>query len=110
MEQRKGKVYDEVFIYNMRYKGSVEDRIHSLLSVRLENIHNMFGQLPDILQDVWIDVALNDIEEAQKRIDAIPKEHPFELRYHLNIGKVDWESCAKVLDKMEKRRHLMTGW
>jgi superfamily II DNA or RNA helicase len=108
--QRIGQVYDEVFIYNMRYKGSVEDRVHYLLSERFENIHGMFGQIPDVLEDVWIDVALNDIEEAQRKIEAVPKIHPFNLRYHVNVGKVDWESCVKVLDSTEKRKHLMTGW
>ena len=116
LEQRKGRIqrigqtYDEVFIYNIRYKGSVEDRVHYLLSERLENIHGMFGQIPDVLEDVWIDVALNDIEEAKRKIDAVPKTHPFNLRYHVNVGKVDWESCVKVLDSTEKRKHLMTGW
>ena len=108
--QRIGQVYDKVYIYNMRYKGSVEDRVHSLLSERFANIYGMFGQIPDVLEDVWIHVALNDIEEAKRKIDAIPKQHPFELRYHVNVGKVDWESCAKVLDSREKRKHLMTGW
>ncbi|WP_422448090.1 phospholipase D-like domain-containing anti-phage protein [Thermoanaerobacterium sp. DL9XJH110] len=108
--QRIGQIYDKVFIYNMRYKGSVEDRVHSLLSERLANIYGMFGQIPDVLEDVWIHVALNDIEEAKRKIDAIPKQHPFELRYHANVGKVDWESCAKVLDSREKRKHLMAGW
>lgn len=108
--QRIGQVYDEVFIYNMRYKGSVEDRVHYLLSERFENIYGMFGQIPDVLEDVWIDVALNDIEEAKRKIDAIPKTHPFDLRYHVNVGHVDWESCAKVLDSVEKRKHLMNGW
>ncbi|WP_227764540.1 phospholipase D-like domain-containing anti-phage protein [Zhaonella formicivorans] len=108
--QRIGQVYDKVFIYNMRYKGSVEDRVHSLLSERFANIYGMFGQIPDVLEDVWINVALNDIEEAKRRIDVIPKQHPFELRYHVHVGKVDWESCAKVLDGREKRKHLMAGW
>lgn len=108
--QRIGQIYDEIYIYNMRYKGSVEDRVHSLLSERFENIYGMFGQIPDVLEDVWIDVALNDIEEAKRKIDAIPKQHPFELRYHVNISKVDWESCAKVLDSKEKRKYLMIGW
>jgi hypothetical protein len=84
--------------------------VHSLLSERLGNIHGMFGQLPDVLQDVWIDVALNDIKEAKRRIDEIPKQHPFELRYHVNVGKVDWESCVNVLDGKEKRKYLMNGW
>lgn len=108
--QRIGQVYDKVYVYNMRYKGSVEDRVHSLLSERFANIYGMFGQIPDVLEDVWIHVALNDIEEAKRKIDAFPKQHPFELRYHVNVGKIDWESCAKVLDNREKRKHLMAGW
>lgn len=36
----------------MRYAGSVEDRVHELLSQRLENISRLFGQLPDRLEDV----------------------------------------------------------
>lgn len=116
LEQRKGRIqrigqtYDEVYIYNMRYKDSVEDRVHSLLSERFENIYGIFGQLPDVLEDVWINVALNDIEESKKIIDDVPKQHPFELRYEENVGKVDWESCEKVLDKEEKRKYLMNGW
>ncbi len=108
--QRIGQVYDKVYIYNMRYKGSVEDRVHSLLSERLANIYGMFGQIPDVLEDVWIHVALNEIEEAKRKIDAIPKQHPFELRYHVNVANVDWEGCAKVLNNREKRKHLMAGW
>lgn len=108
--QRIGQIYDKVYIYNMRYKDSVEDRVHKLLSERFANIYSMFGQIPDVLEDVWVHVALNEIEEAKKKIDAIPKQHPFEIRYHVNVGKVDWENCARVLDKKEKRRHLMMGW
>jgi len=101
--QRIGQIYDEVYIYNMRYKDSVEDRVHELLSERLENIHNIFGQIPDILEDVWVDVALNNIEEAKKRINALPKKNPFELRYNERLRKIDWESCANVLDNDEKK-------
>ena len=108
--QRIGQVYDEVYIYNMRYKDSVEDKVHHILSERLENIHNLFGQIPDILQDVWIDVALNDIEKAKERIDSVPKKHPFDLRYQTCVGEIDWESCSKVLDVDEKRKYLMNGW
>mgnify|MGYP005853731819 CR=1 FL=1 len=56
LEQRKGRIQrigqlnDTVHIYNMRYKDSVEDRVHHLLSSRLESIYNVFGQLPDVLE------------------------------------------------------------
>lgn len=93
----------------MRYKGSVEDRVHELLSDRLEGIYTLFGQIPDVLEDVWIDVALGEIERAKQTIDAVPKQHPFELRYH-RISKVPWESCVEVLDTANRRQHLMQGW
>src|SRR5438093_13388031 len=64
LEQRKGRIQrigqprPEVLIYNMRYRGSVEDRVHQLLSDRLRTIRDLFGQLPDTLEDVWVQLAL----------------------------------------------------
>lgn len=107
--QRIGQVRPEVDIYNMRYAGSVEDRVHELLSERLESISRLFGQLPDTLEDVWISVALGRIEDAKKTIDAVPDEHPFALRYH-EVERVDWESCARVLAEDVKRQSLICGW
>jgi superfamily II DNA or RNA helicase len=115
LEQRKGRIQrigqlrDTVDVYNMRYAGSVEDRVHELLSERLEGIATLFGQIPDILEDVWIDIALGEVERAKRTIDAVPQKHPFELRYH-TIEKVDWESCANVLDADERKRVLAQGW
>jgi superfamily II DNA/RNA helicase len=115
LEQRKGRIQrigqqrDTVDVYNMRYAGSVEDRVHALLSERLENIATLFGQIPDILEDVWIDIALGEIDRAKRTIDAVPKQHPFELRYH-RVEKVDWEGCSRVLDTDARKRSLMTGW
>lgn len=116
LEQRKGRIQrigqinDEVHIYNMRYKDSVEDRVHSLLSERLQNIYEIFGQLPDVLEDVWVDVAQNNIERAKQRINELPKKHPFESRYNNSVDTVDWESCARVLDRREMRKYFEQGW
>jgi superfamily II DNA/RNA helicase len=115
LEQRKGRIQrigqlrDMVDLYNMRYAGSVEDRVHDLLSERLENIATLFGQIPDILEDVWIDFALGEIDQARKMIDAVPRKHPFQIRYR-PIQKVNWESCARVLDAEERKRRLSAGW
>jgi superfamily II DNA or RNA helicase len=107
--QRIGQVHDTVQIYNMRYRGSVEDRVHELLSSRLENVYHLFGQLPDILEDVWVAVALGNREEAQRIIEAVPQQHPFEVRYSA-VEKVDWESCQTVLSAKEKHRRLSEAW
>lgn len=44
--QRIGQIRDEVLLYNMRYRDSVENRVHELLSERLEDIFELFGQVP----------------------------------------------------------------
>ena len=107
--QRIGQVRSEVDVYNMRYANSVEDRVRELLSERQENIFKLFGQLPDTLEDVWVKVALGQIEEAKQTIDAVPDRHPFTLRYH-EVKRVDWESCARVLADDAKREALTRGW
>ncbi len=107
--QRIGQIHDLVQIYNLRYKDSVEDRVHEILSDRLKDIYNLFGQIPDVLEDVWMAVALGEKKEARRIIDALPKSHPFEIRY-AKVEKINWESCVRVLDRREKEHILKAGW
>lgn len=116
LEQRKGRIqrigqeYDTIYIYNMRYKDSIEDKVHKRLSERLKNITDVFGQVPDTLEDVWINIALGEEEEAMKIIDEVPEKHPFENRYNTNVEHIDWDSCSRVLDRFEKRKALKKNW
>ena len=107
--QRIGQIHDTVEVYNMRYKDSVEDRVHELLSDRLQDIFSLFGQIPDVLEDAWVAMALGEKERPKKIIDELPKSHPFELRY-THVAKINWESCRQVLDAAEKQRVLTAGW
>ena len=115
LEQRKGRIQrigqirDEIYVYNMRYLGSVEDRVHELLSSRLEDIHGLFGQIPDVLEDVWIEVANGEVEEAKKLIESVHPEHPFDEKYN-RVADIDWESCATVLAESDKLEILSRGW
>lgn len=120
LEQRKGRIQrigqerDEVFIYNMRYKDSVEDRVHSLLANRLKNIQDLFGQIPDTLEDVWVEVAMKKIDDAEKIIQDFSENdlHPFYNKYQNqeNVKPINWEDCSIVLDRYEKRKYLIKGW
>lgn len=115
LEQRKGRIQrigqlkETVYIYNMRYLDSVEDRVHQLLSQRLEHIKNLFGQIPDVLEDVWVELAIGNTEKAKQIIDSIPPRHPFEMKYD-KIENIDWESCEVVLNDYERRIWLLQGW
>ena len=116
LEQRKGRIQrigqnrETVYVYNMRYKGSVEDRVRDLLSDRLQSIHQMFGQIPDTLQTIWIDEALGDREVAKQTIDKLPDQHPFEMKYNQIQNKVNWESCTQVLDSSDRKQALLKSW
>jgi superfamily II DNA or RNA helicase len=115
LEQRKGRIQrigqirDEIWILNLRYQDSVEDRVHELLSSRLAEIHGLFGQIPDVLQDAWVDVAIGEEEQAKKLIDNIRSVHPFDERYS-RVENIDWESCSNVLNESEKLSVLRKGW
>jgi len=54
-------------------------------------------------------VALKDIDTAMHTIDAVPTRHPFEVRYQ-KVEKVNWESCANVLNAADRRKYLAEGW
>jgi len=117
LEQRKGRIQrigqlaNRIYIYNMRYKGSVEDKVHNRLSGRLQDIYTLFGQIPDVLEDVWIAIAQKDEARAELAISKLPKKNPFVLKYEEAIPDCgDWEKCAVVLDKSEEWQELMRGW
>jgi ERCC4-related helicase len=115
LEQRKGRIQrigqtrETVYVYNMRYQGSVEDRVHEMLSARLKNIHDLFGQVPDTLEDAWIEVAEGREQKARQTIGQIPEKHPFEAKYN-QIQSINWESCSEVLNKHAVTECLTATW
>jgi len=116
LEQRKGRIQrigqarSEVWIANLRYRDSVEDRVHSVLADRLEAIHGLFGQIPDTLEDVWVQVALNDENAAKQLIDrTVATRNPFDVKYS-KVEDADWETCASVLNGTSMKELLSRGW
>ncbi len=117
LEQRKGRIQrigqlaEKIYIYNMRYKNSVEDKVHSRLSSRLQDIFSLFGQIPDVLEDVWVAIAQNDVERAELAINNLPQKNPFISKYETEIPDCgDWEKCSVVLDKKDELDELLRGW
>lgn len=116
LEQRKGRIQrigqarSEIWIANLRYRDSVEDRVHQVLADRLEAIHGLFGQIPDTLEDVWVQVALNDEQAANQLIDRTTvTRNPFDAKYS-KVEDADWESCSTVLDPRSVKEQLSKGW
>ena len=110
LEQRKGRIQrigqarSEIWIANLRYRDSVEDRVHQVLADRLEAIHELFGQIPDTLEDVWVQVALNDEQAANQLIDrTTATRNPFDVKYS-KVEDADWETCASVLNSVSRNQ------
>jgi len=116
LEQRKGRIQrigqarNEIWIANLRYRDSVEDRVHQVLADRLEAIHGLFGQIPDTLEDVWVKVALNDEAAANQLIDrSSMTRNPFDIKYS-KVEDADWETASAVLEPMAVKELLSKGW
>ena len=84
-------------------------KVLDIYTDRLQDIYRLFGQIPDVLEDVWIAVALGEKDRARKIIDVLPRVHPFEIRY-TKVEKVNWETCRSVLDGTAKMSILTSHW
>jgi len=116
LEQRKGRIQrigqarSEIWIANLRYRDSVEDRVHQVLADRLEAIHGLFGQIPDTLEDAWVQVALNDEQAARQLIDrTTATRNPFDVKYS-KVEDAAWETCTSVLNSVSMKEILSCGW
>ena len=116
LEQRKGRIQrigqarSEIWIANLRYRDSVEDKVHQVLADRLEAIHGLFGQIPDTLEDVWVQVALNEEQAANQLIDRTSAtKNPFDAKYS-KVEDADWETCSLVLEPIAVKELLSRGW
>ena len=116
LEQRKGRIdrigqlAAAIDILNLRYRGSVEDEVHGALSSRLQQIRSIFGTIPDTLEDVWVAMALGEVEQARRRISEVPSRHPFDLRYAQDLPETAWERCAEVLDHYDVLSVMKQPW
>jgi superfamily II DNA/RNA helicase len=116
LEQRKGRIErigqeaEAIDILNLRYRNSVEDDVHRALSHRLKDIHDVFGTVPDTLEDVWVRVAEGEMEVARRLIDAVPRQHPFALRYTAQLPALDWDKCEQVLNRLDLIETLKRPW
>lgn len=101
--RRHGQVYNEVYVYNLFYRGSVEEYVHSVLKRRIEHTEGMIGPIIPVLGDERIRDVIED-EEIRN------EEHPFDIKYRNHVAKVDWENINVVLNDEERIGHLIKPW
>ena len=83
LEQRKGRIHrfgqvnEEICIYNIFYRNSLDSKVYKKLSKRFENIFNVLGTVPDEIADEWIKCLSEssfEKEKVQKKLNLYEKE------------------------------------
>lgn len=119
LEQRLGRIKrigqrrQNVDMLNLVYHDTQDERVYGALSRRMKDRYDIFGSLPDVIEDEWIE----DIEKLDEMMDRYihlrqKARDVFEMRYE---RKVDpdaerWELCSQVLSRRDIMERLSRQW
>lgn len=119
LEQRLGRIkrYGQTRKYvdmlNLVYHDTQDEKVYSVLSDRLQDTYDIFGSLPDTIEDDWIE----DEENMRKRMDSYIQErdkaqNAFSVKYRTSVNPESnkWELCAKVLSRKNIVEILRKPW
>lgn len=113
--KRFGQMRRTVDMLNLVYAQTRDEKVYSVLSRRLKDKFDIFGSLPDTLDDDWIDDQERMEDELDKYIERRQAaKNAFEIRYQthesVDPGKDRWELCSRVLARTELLERLSEGW
>jgi superfamily II DNA or RNA helicase len=119
LEQRLGRIKrfgqsrKYVDMLNLVYADTQDEKVYNVLSERLKDTYDIFGSLPDTIDDDWID----DEEELEKRMDSYIHERKnaqdaFSVKYRSTLDPEAnlWERCAAVLSRRDIINALSEPW
>ena len=112
--RRIGQARKSVDILNLVYADTQDERIYQRLSERMAGAYDIFGKLPDVLDDDWID----DIEDALKKMESYlhlkqEREDVFGSRYGSTLVDTDrerWLTWSRVIARTNLQETLRTPW
>ena len=98
---------------NLVYSETQDEKVYNVLSERLRDAYDIFGSLPDTIEDEWI----TDEEELRSRMNEYMHERKkaldaFTVKYRETIDPAThlWERCALVLSRRDIVRKLSEPW
>jgi superfamily II DNA/RNA helicase len=110
--KRFGQARDSVDMLNLVYHGTRDERVYERLSERMRDRYDIFGSLPDVIEDDWIE----NIEELDERISEFiekkKRANAFDIRYSDTVDPTGqpWEKCSQVLSRKDVVERLSRGW
>lgn len=111
--KRFGQVRPSVDMLNLVYHDTQDERVYAVISRRMKDRFDIFGSLPDTIEDDWIE----NVEELERRMDEYihlrdRARNVFEVRYQETIDpdKDRWELCSRVLARRDIVDRLSAPW
>lgn len=119
LEQRLGRIKrfgqsrETVDMLNLMYHATRDEDIYQVVSRRLKEKFDIFGGIPDTIEDEWI----TSVEEMEKMMDKyihLRKENinMFDDKYQKTIAPDQnrWDLCSRVLSRKNVLSILSNPW
>jgi hypothetical protein len=111
--RRIGQARPSVDMLNLVYADTQDEKVYQVLSRRMKDKYDIFGGLPDTIEDDWIE----SVEKLEEMMDAYihlrqKARDVFELRYQETIepNANRWELCSRVLSRRDVVDRLSEPW
>lgn len=111
--KRFGQARRSVDMLNLVYHETQDEKVYGVLSRRLKDKFDIFGGLPDTIEDDWIETEERMEEMMNEYVHLREKASDvFELRYKETIDpdKNRWELCSRVLARKDVVEKLSESW
>jgi len=111
--KRFGQARKCVDMLNLVYHETQDELVYEVISQRLKEKFDIFGGLPDTIEDEWIE-NIETLEEQMDQYIHLRKnaKDVFELRYKETIDPDAnrWELCSRVLSRKDIQEKLSEAW
>jgi superfamily II DNA or RNA helicase len=111
--KRIGQARQSVDMLNLVYHDTQDEKVYQVISRRMRDRFDIFGGLPDVIEDEWIE----DEEKMDEMMDQYihlrqGARDVFEVRYQETIDpdKDRWELCSRVLARRDVLERLSAPW
>lgn len=119
LEQRLGRIKrinqarSSVDMLNLVYHGTQDEKVYETISRRMKDRYDIFGSLPDTIEDEWIE-NIENLDSMMDQYIHLRKEanNAFDMRYKKTIDPDmnRWEECSRVLARRDIIDSLSKPW
>jgi superfamily II DNA/RNA helicase len=111
--KRFGQARPFVDMLNLVYSETQDEKVYNVLSERLKDAYDIFGSLPDTIDDEWIQDEATIRERMDEYIHERKKaQNAFSVKYKASVDPDanKWEYCNEVLSRRDITNKLSKPW